>query len=245
MQRLLALQMKQTNVLMQRMAPKHQDALTSALGGGGSESGSSSGVRRLCCKRAVCQTLGGFKCGCKSSSGQRPAGAGSADFSHLWGSDARLHREEDPSGRHEASDLCGDALCSRVGSCIRSKRRGLLFIEQCAMDGGKTQFAWLLTGLPEPNWSITTVNRRRQSLQPFSRLAQPAWACEIWISSRRNFEQQEARPMPRQKILRRKSPTRTNQCGRKRRTRMPKAGPKSPREAEAQPTSHYEQPFGN
>ena len=45
MQRLLALQLKQTNALMTRLAPKQPDVLASALSGGGSESGSSSGVR--------------------------------------------------------------------------------------------------------------------------------------------------------------------------------------------------------
>lgn len=53
--------------------------------------------------------------------------------------------------------------------------RGLVFVEQAALDAGRTQMAWLLVGLPEPNWAVTTQNRRRQALQPFARLAAPQW----------------------------------------------------------------------
>ena len=53
--------------------------------------------------------------------------------------------------------------------------RGLLMIEQSAMDAGKTQMAWLLVGLPEPNWSVINQNKKRSGVQPFARLAQPSW----------------------------------------------------------------------
>ena len=183
MQRLLALQMKQTNVLMQRMAPKHQDALTSALGGGGSESGSSSGVRGCAARELFVKHLEDSSAVARAvlANAQRELGL---PTSSIYGGLMRDYIEKKiPLGDMKLLTFVAmlyahgweAAFEARDELMMGHMSRGLLFIEQCAMDGGKTQFAWLLTGLPEPNWSITTVNRRRQSLQPFSRLAQPAW----------------------------------------------------------------------
>ena len=183
MQRLLALQMKQTNVLMQRMAPKHQDALTSALGGGGSESGNSSGVRGCAARELFIKQLEDSSAVARAvlANAQRELGL---PASSIYGGLMRDYIEKKiPLGDMKLLTFVAmlyahgweAAFEARDELMMGHMSRGLLFIEQCAMDGGKTQFAWLLTGLPEPNWSITTVNRRRQSLQPFSRLAQPAW----------------------------------------------------------------------
>ena len=53
--------------------------------------------------------------------------------------------------------------------------RGLVMIEECGVDSGKTQMGWLLVGLPELNWSIISQNRCRTGIQPFAKLAQPSW----------------------------------------------------------------------
>lgn len=53
--------------------------------------------------------------------------------------------------------------------------RGLLFIDQAATDYGRTNLAWLLTALPDPQFSIVQLNRHRQSLTPYSRLAAASW----------------------------------------------------------------------
>ena len=53
--------------------------------------------------------------------------------------------------------------------------RGLLFIDQAATDYGKTNLAWLLTALPDLQFSIVQRNRHRQSLTPYSRLASASW----------------------------------------------------------------------
>lgn len=58
---------------------------------------------------------------------------------------------------------------------LSAASRGLLFIDQAAGDQGRTHLAWLLTGLPEPQFSITQRNRSRHSLTPFSRLASANW----------------------------------------------------------------------
>ena len=53
--------------------------------------------------------------------------------------------------------------------------KALIYIEQSAIDNGRTQMGWLLTGLAEPNYQLVQKNRQRVGLRPFARLASPAW----------------------------------------------------------------------
>ena len=50
-----------------------------------------------------------------------------------------------------------------------------VFIEQVAIDGGRYQLAWLLTGLNTPAFALTTRNTQRTSEEPFAQLADPRW----------------------------------------------------------------------
>ena len=183
MQRLLAMQMKQTNMLMNRLAPKQHDVLASALSGGGSEPGSSSGVRGCAARELFLRQLEDSSAIARVvlANAQRELGL---PTSSIYGGLMRDYIEKKvPLGDMKLLTFVAMLFANQWEAAFEARdelmmghvSRGLMFVEQCAMDAGKTQFAWLLTGLPEPNWSITTVNRRRQSLQPFSRLAQPAW----------------------------------------------------------------------
>ena len=51
--------------------------------------------------------------------------------------------------------------------------RLLLFLEQTAVEQGRTQLSWLLTGLPEPNYSA--LARRRSGVRPFAQLCPSTW----------------------------------------------------------------------
>ena len=53
--------------------------------------------------------------------------------------------------------------------------RMMTYVEQACLDGGKTQLAWLLTGLTEPNYQQLAVNRRKSTLSPFARLPAATW----------------------------------------------------------------------
>lgn len=53
--------------------------------------------------------------------------------------------------------------------------RMMLFVEQASLDSGKSGLAWLLTGLPEPNFQQLALNKKRTSLTPFSKLAPASW----------------------------------------------------------------------
>ena len=53
--------------------------------------------------------------------------------------------------------------------------KALLYVEQSAIDNGRTQMGWLLTGQAEPNYQICQRNKARAGLRLFARLAAPAW----------------------------------------------------------------------
>lgn len=53
--------------------------------------------------------------------------------------------------------------------------RMMIFIEQAAIDSGRTQLAWLLTGLQDPPYHILVNHKRRPGMEPFSRLCSPSW----------------------------------------------------------------------
>lgn len=53
--------------------------------------------------------------------------------------------------------------------------RMLIFVEQTALDAGKLELAYLLTGYTEPNSHLFFPLRKTPGLKPFSRLADPLW----------------------------------------------------------------------
>ena len=53
--------------------------------------------------------------------------------------------------------------------------RFMIFVEQCALDAGRSQFAWLLTGLQDPPMHLLVNQKRRPGMEPFSRLCSPSW----------------------------------------------------------------------
>lgn len=50
-----------------------------------------------------------------------------------------------------------------------------MFVEQSCLDSGRTGLAWLMTGLPEPNFQQLALNKKRSTLTPFAKLAPPTW----------------------------------------------------------------------
>jgi len=52
---------------------------------------------------------------------------------------------------------------------------GALFCEQTAIDQGRYQIAWLLTGLPQPAFNLTSGNIHRNHEEPYALLANPTW----------------------------------------------------------------------
>lgn len=186
MQKMLALQLKQTNALVNRLAPRSsQDALTMALGSGSAnESGSSgSGVRGCAAREVYLRQIEDSSMVARVVLRNAQKDMGISDQAVYPGLMRDYMEKKVPLGDMKLLTYMATflghaweaAYIARDELMLGYISRGLMFIEQCALDAGRTQTAWLLLGLPEPNWAVTSQNRRRQALQPFARLAAPQW----------------------------------------------------------------------
>ena len=186
MQKMLALQLKQTNALVNRLAPRgSQDALTMALGSGSAnESGSSgSGVRGCAAREVYLRQVDDASLVARTVLRNAQRDMGISDQAVHPGLMRDYMEKKVPLGDMKLLTYMATflghaweaAYTARDELMLGYISRGLMFVEQCALDAGRAQTAWLLVGLPEPNWAVTSQNRRRQALQPFSRLAAPQW----------------------------------------------------------------------
>ena len=48
-------------------------------------------------------------------------------------------------------------------------------IEQMSLDQGLCQFAWLLSGMPEPNLQLISMHRKKLRMTPYAKLAAASW----------------------------------------------------------------------
>ena len=181
--RLMAIQLRQNSQLMSKLLPKTSgDAITSALGAGGSEPGSSSsGIRGCTAREIYLKQLDDAIMVSKAVMGNAQKDLGVA--SPYPGLMRDYVEKKIPLGDMRLLTFFGTVLAhmwevAYVNSdelMLGHVSRALLFVEQSAMDGGKTQMGWLLSGWPEPNWAITTQNKKRMGVTPFGRLANPSW----------------------------------------------------------------------
>ncbi|CAJ1392369.1 unnamed protein product, partial [Effrenium voratum] len=151
-QRMLALQMRQTNTLLQHLLGSKSvaDPVQAALAGGdGSSSGSSqTGVKGCVAREAFVKIM---------NDPIRVADLVEANAAQELGLSANA------TPPNLMLDLQGFAA------------KGLMFVEQTCLDGGRTQLGWLLTGVSEPNLQLLQLNKKKSSLKPFSRLAHASW----------------------------------------------------------------------
>ncbi|CAL1141466.1 unnamed protein product, partial [Cladocopium goreaui] len=143
MQRLLVLQTQQLSMLSKHLTAKNLDPIQKALGGSDASGSSSSGVRGCLARDAFLKM---------SQDLPRLASVGEQQILTDLGLQAPVGAR---SGNRE---LQGFAM------------KGMTFVDQASIDAGRTQLAWLLTGLPEPNYQVCQRNKQRAQLQPFSKL---------------------------------------------------------------------------
>ena len=94
-----------------------------------------------------------------------------------------IHGTEDSFGRpQDAQPLCHPGgrrvvNCSSEQQCGTDGHYGADddILEQTALDSGRTQLSWLLTGLQDPPYHLLVNHRRRPGMEPFSRLCAPSW----------------------------------------------------------------------
>lgn len=186
MQKLLALQLKQTNALVNRLAPKAiNDPLSVALSGGSAnESGSSgSGVRGCAAREVFVKQMEDASLVARMVLKNAQKDLGISDQAIYSGIMRDYMEKKVPLGDMKLLTFMATFLANAWEAAYLAKdelmlgyiSRGLIFVEQTALDAGRTQMSWLLVGLPESNWAVTSQNRRRQALQPFARLAAPQW----------------------------------------------------------------------
>eukprot|EP00438_Fugacium_kawagutii_P033349 Skav204235 [mRNA] locus=scaffold1550:277390:299473:- [translate_table: standard] len=186
MQRLVLMQMKQMNMLSKHLqAKQHPDAISAALSGGGGEgSGSNSGGIKGCLAREAFLRL--------MDDPYRVATVVETNALQELGLQAgqsypgmlRDYLEKRvPLGSYRMLTQVGYMAAAGWEAGFRSGSRDLMafssklmvFVEQTAVDQGKTSLSWLMTGLPDPNYSVCQQNSQRSGLRPFAALAAPSW----------------------------------------------------------------------
>ncbi len=179
--RLLALQMKQTAVLTQRLVGAPRDRISAALG---SEQGSSGGGVKGCVARdAYIKTMEDL-----AGTGQQIMANAASDLGvPLDQVTSGLMREfverRIPLGEHRILTFVAHYMAvswqvsfeeqNEVAMSLMA--RGLMMIEQMALDQGRCNFAWLLAAMPDPNLAMIQANRKRVGLKPYAKLASAPW----------------------------------------------------------------------
>ena len=184
-QRMMWAQLQQNQMLLQKLiTPKYTDPVLGALDGGGSGGGSSSsGVRGCLARDVFIQSMQDLPkiASVAQLNAARDLGleAHRVDASLM----RRYAERRMPLAEHKlltyVSFLMAEAWATGVGSnneeLMGVAAKVLIFCEQVALDQGRMSLGWLMTGQQEPPFQILQSNRKRPGLQPFTRLAAPAW----------------------------------------------------------------------
>lgn len=185
-QRILLAQMQQNQLLMQKMlSNRSTDPVLGALttGGGDSASGSSSGVKGCLAREAFVKVVADNQKVAEvvRVNALRELGM---DPSREDGSLMRRYIERRiPLAEHRLlahfATLLGEAWATGYSSgnteLLGVIGRMLIFTEQVAIDSGKLQVGWLLTGVAEPAFHLMTTRQKHPGLAQFSRLSAPGW----------------------------------------------------------------------
>ena len=189
MHRLMFLQMQQNSALLKKLtASKPQDPVLGALSGGGglggdNASASSSGVKGCMARDAYVRAVQDLvkvsevtRANLLKELGVHP--------SQETGTLVRKYVERKiPLSEHRLlsqfafmiSEAWMIGFNSQNVELLGILSKMLFFVEQCAIDQGRSQVAWLLTGWQEPPYQILMSGKKRTSLQQFCKLCHPAW----------------------------------------------------------------------
>lgn len=184
-QRMLLLQLKQTSDLVKALAPKQQpDPLSAVLGGtdnGSASSGGNIGCKGYAAREMFLKQLVDEK---KLVQIIQQHAMTELGISRADGSLLRTFLEHRvPLSDRKTLTQMGYMLAWGWEAGFETQNiqlmafagRMMMYVEQCCLDEGRSGLAWLLTGLPEPNFQQLALNRKRTSLTPFSKLAPPTW----------------------------------------------------------------------
>lgn len=187
MQAMLLESLQQNQVLLQKLVGgKTTDPVLKALSGGGSDNGSggsSSGVRG-CMAREVfvkaVQDLSLISTVVRNSAmrelGLTPDRLDSSLFRKYM--ERRIPLAENRLLTHFASMIAegwATGFLSNNVELMGTMGRMMIYVEQTALDNGRTQLSWLMTGLQDPPYHLLVNHRRRPGMEPFSRLSAASW----------------------------------------------------------------------
>ena len=185
MQQLMVQQLKQNQLLLQRLvSPKFQDPVLGALAGGSDgSSSSSSGVKGMLARDVFIKAIQDLEK--VAAIGQQNA------LRELGFDDARLDsslmrryvERRIPLADNRQLAYLAFMLAEAWGVGYNTSNvalqgsvcKMLIFIEQTCLDAGRMGLAWLLTGQQDPPFHLLVSQRKKPGLQPFSRLASPSW----------------------------------------------------------------------
>ena len=182
--KLLAVQLRQNQALLEKLVGQRQaDPVLGALTGGETSSGSGSGVKGCLARDAYIKAMQDLPKVVRVTRQQALKELGMGEDREDGSILRRYMERKVPLADHRLLSYFAAMLaeCWSVGyqsqnvELLGMTAKMFYFVEQCAIDGGKCQLAWLLTGFQEPAFHLLTNQRRQTGLQPFARLCAPAW----------------------------------------------------------------------
>ena len=186
--KLLALQMKQTADLMKALQPKPpQDPLAAILSVGDSGSGQSSSgsvnVKGYAAREAFLRQLEDDKKVVATIRHNARAELGITEAREEPSLLRTYLETRVPVGDLKTMGQVGyimafgweQAAMQQNVQMMAFCGRMMAYVEQACLDSGRTQLAWMLTGLAEPNHQMLSVHKRRSTLSPFAKLPSPTW----------------------------------------------------------------------
>lgn len=186
-QSMLLASLQQNQILLQKLVGNRtNDPVLKALGGGGSDSASaasSSGVRGCLARdvfiRAV-QDLPTVATVVRASAIRELGLSPGKEDSNLLRKymERRIPLADHKMLSHFATLVAEGWSIAHQSNNVElmgTMGRMMIYIEQTALDSGRTQLSWLLTGLQDPPYHLLVNHRRRPGMEPFSRLCAPSW----------------------------------------------------------------------
>ena len=178
LQQILAVQLQQNQLLIQKLLPKHLGALS----GGGSGSGSN--VKGCLAREAFQRAIQDLPKVAVLTQNNAMKELGIGPDCLLDASLMRKYVERRmPLAEFRLLSLVATMLAESwaIGYEAQDKllmgavSRMMFFVEQTALDSGRAQLAWLLSGYPKPASHMMMTARKKPGLEPFARLCPASW----------------------------------------------------------------------
>ena len=186
MQKLMLLQMKQMALMNKSISHRQpSDPIQALLGSGGGESqgGSTSGIKGCLAREAYVKITEDLHKLASVAESNAMTELGLSTYQVTPGIMRDYLERRVPLAHFRQLTQFGYLAASgwEIGARTNNKElqgfcaKLLMFVEQTALDSGRTNLSWLMTGLADPNFALTQQNTQKSGLKPFTRLASASW----------------------------------------------------------------------